>query len=65
MERTDKKKKVKETALKSLVNGNSRKDKTRTVVFKELKITKYLTENERTSLSKLIFSIRSKTLDIK
>ena len=41
------------------------KDKTRTVSFIELKITEYLNENGRTSLLKLIFSMRSKTLDIK
>ena len=59
------KKKVKEKAFESLVEENSRKDKTRTVVFTKLKMTQYLSENGRTSLSKLIFAVRSKTLDIK
>ena len=57
--------KVKETAFQSLLEENSMKDKTRTVSFTELKMTEYLNENKRTSLLKLIFSMRSKTLDIK
>ena len=59
------KKKVKELALTRLVEENSRKDKTRSIQFTELKMTQYLFENERTSLSRIIFSVRSKTLDIK
>ena len=59
------KKKVKELALTRLVEENSRKDKTRSIQFTELKMTQYLFQNERTSLSRLIFSVRSKTLDIK
>ena len=52
-------------ALESLVKENKNKEKTCDVKFETLKICKYLEENMRTSLSTLIFSIRSKTLDIK
>ena len=59
------KKKVKQLALKSLTEENNNKEKTRHVDFGELKISEYLVLNKRTSLSKLMFSVRSKTLNIK
>ena len=35
------------------------------IIFRELKMSQYISENKRTSLARVIFSIRSKTLDIK
>ena len=54
---------VKNAAFKEL--ENSTKSKTKEVQFDELRMSDYLEQNRRTSLSKLIFSIRSKTIDIK
>ena len=34
-------------------------------MFEKLEMSKYLQENNRTSLSKVIFGVRSKTLDLK
>ena len=44
---------------------NSTKEKNKSIVFSELKLSEYLVRNKRTLLSKLIFSVRSKTLNIK
>ena len=41
-----------------------KRKKTRDIVFRSLKITNYLSQNSSTNLSKVIFSVRSKTLDI-
>ena len=63
------KKIVKETtkffAFAELVEENSETEKTRDIHFNSLEISSYLAENERTSLSKIIFQIRSQTMDIK
>ena len=59
------KEKVKLAAFTELKNKNSRKEKTKEIHFEELKLSEYLEENERTTLSQIIFSIRSKTMDIK
>ena len=56
---------MKIAAFSELILENSTKSKTKEVKFEELKMSSYLEENKRTSLSKFIFSIRSKTLDIK
>ena len=56
---------VKNAAFKELMLENSTKSKTKEVQFDELRMSDYLEQNRRTSLSKLIFSIRSKTIDIK
>ena len=57
--------KIKEKALNYLVAENDKKEKTRHIKFNKLEMSNYLNENKSTSLSKLIFSIRSGTLDIK
>ena len=49
----------------SMITENKNKEKTGDIKFESLKMSKYLEENKRRSLSKLIFSVRSKTLDIK
>ena len=56
---------VKESAFQNLVPENSLLEKTRDICFKELKTSDYLLDNRNTTLSKVIFSLRSKTLDIK
>ena len=48
-----------------LNEDNKTKEKTKHIHFEKLEIGSYLKENERRGLSKIIFSIRSKTLDIK
>ena len=52
-------------AFSELIKENSEKEKTRDVEFERLEMSNYLKDNERTSLSKLIFQIGSQTLDIK
>ena len=59
------KEKVKYAAFKYLLSENSSKEKTKDIHFKEFKMSVYLERNENTMLSKIIFSVRSKTLDIK
>ena len=58
-------KEVKKIAFSELLNENLTKEKTRDIHFDDLEISNYLKENERSSLSKLIFKIRSQTLNIK
>ena len=57
--------KVKHAALKYLVEENSQKDRTKHIIFKELKMSDYLHENKNRYLSQIIFSVRSQTLNIK
>ena len=57
--------KVKETALNNLLEENETKTKTKHIQYDELKMRGYLTHSKSTSLSKIIFSVRSGTLDIK
>ena len=59
------KQKTKFAAFIYLYEENQSKEKTRDINFDKLKISLYLKENERTGWFKIIFSIRSKTLDIK
>ena len=58
------KEKVKVAAFSEL-KKNSTKEKTKEIQFEELKLSFYLAYNERTSLSQIVFSIWSKTIDIK
>ena len=59
------KKKTNIAALKYLLEENSRKEKTKDIHFEKLEMSPYLQENERKSISTIIFSIRSQTLQIK
>ena len=59
------KQKTNSVAFSELVQENNEKEKTRDIIFDRLEMSEYLRENERTSLSKLIFQIRSQTVDIK
>ena len=59
------KKNIKESAFKQLVNDNSILEKTRDIHFKESKASDYLKDNRNTTITKIIFSLRSETLDIK
>ena len=59
------KSKVYDLSLKSLVLENSTKEKTKDIKFSEMKMGEYLKKNRNSQITKIIFSIRSKTLDIK
>ena len=59
------KEKVTNGAFKYLVEENMTKDKTKHITFSELKMGQYLTNNKKTSVTKIIFHTRSKTLEIK
>ena len=56
---------MRDLAFKQLVYENNRKEKNKSIYFSELRISEYLENNNNTALSKLIFSVRSKTLSIK
>ena len=58
-------KKVKEISFADLVKENSRLEHTQDIVFEELRLSKYLEDNRNYSLSKIIFSVWSRTLDLK
>ena len=58
-------KKLKEFVFAKLVYENSKQENTKHILFEELKLNKYLHYNRNQSLSKIIFSVRSKTLDLK
>ena len=57
--------KVTKAAFKFLIEDNDRKEKTRDIKFYQLQMNEYLFQNENTNISQVIFSIRSKTLDLK
>ena len=59
------KEKVTLATLNYLVAENSTKEKTKHIPFTELKMSDYLKHNISTVLSRIIFSVRSQTLDIK
>ena len=56
---------VKNAAFTFLVKENESKKKTKDIQFSELKMSDYLIQNRNKRLSEVIFSVRSKTLDIK
>ena len=58
-------KKLKKFVLVKLVNENNKLENAKHISFEELKLSNYLNDNRNIALSKIIFSIRSKTLDIK
>ena len=47
-----------------LIKDNNTKEKTKNIEFASLEMSEYLKENKKTHLSKIIFSLRSGTLDI-
>ena len=59
------KNKVTIAAFAALSIKNSTKERKKKKEFEDLKISEYLESNKKTSLSKVIFSIRSKTFDLK
>ena len=59
------KEKVNTKALEDLNWQNSCKEKTKHILFDEIKMSQYLEKNENTELSNIIFSVRSQTLDVK
>ena len=56
--------KVKQTAFVNLVEENSKLENTKNIFFKELKLSNYLNDNRNSILSKIIFSVRSNTIDL-
>ena len=59
------KRQVKSAAFQYLIKENNQTDKTRDIWFDNLKMSSYLYENISTPFSKVLFSVRSQTLDIK
>ena len=57
--------KVKEAALKHLNEEHSKMKKTKHINFEQLKMSYYLFQNKQMSITKILFGIRSGTLDIK
>ena len=58
------KEKTKDKAFKDLIKENETKEKTLHIQFECLEMSSYLKENDKTDLSKIIFSIRSGTIVI-
>ena len=56
---------IKKSALLYLSYENSLLKNTKEISFEELKPSNYLLDNRNTPLNKIIFSLRSRTLDIK
>ena len=56
---------IEDLALEYLIEENSTKSKTRHITFETLAMRDYLVQNRNTALSKVIFSVRSGTFDIK
>ena len=56
---------IESIALKDLLKENETKTKTRHLKYKTLEMQQYLKENKNTNISKLIYKIRSGTLNIK
>ena len=50
--------------LTQLVEENSKLEHTKDMIFNELKLRNYLDDNRNHSLSKIIFSVRSSTLNM-
>ena len=48
-----------------LYNSNSKREKTKHIIFEDLKISEYLSHIKKSTLSNFIFSIRSQTIDLK
>ena len=55
--------KVKEKVFSDLTDENLKLEHTKNIVFAELKLSNYLEDNRNWLLSKIIFSVRSRTLD--
>ena len=56
---------VKEKAFSDLTEENLNLEHTKNIVFEELKLSNYLKDNRKSLLSKIIFSVRSGTIDLK
>ena len=52
-------------SFRYFIGDKSTKEKTNEVVFEKLEVSRYLEENKKNSYSKVIFSVRLKTLDLK
>ena len=56
---------ITETAFEYLKETNENMSKTKHIIFEKLNMSEYLIQNKNTALSKLIFSARSGSLDLK
>ena len=56
---------IKDCAFKHLSAENAKLENTKEITFSELRTSEYLLNNRNTRLSKIIFSLRSRTFDIK
>ena len=56
---------IKKKAFSDLVEENQTEEKTKEIIFKKLEMSDYLKTNVNTAITRIIFSIRARTLDIK
>jgi hypothetical protein len=56
---------IKQCAFQHLILENSKLENTKEITFTELRTSEYLLNNRNTRLSKMIFSLRSRSFDIK
>ena len=56
---------VYDLSLKCLVLEKATREKTKQIKFSEMKMAEYLKENRNFQINKIVFAIRSQTLDIK
>ena len=52
-------------ALKNLIIENKTKSKTKHINYEQLEVSDYCLDNKNTKVSKIIYSIRAGTLDLK
>ena len=58
-------KKTEEVAFQNLLSENKTKSKTKSLLYEKFEMSPYLVENSNTKVSKIIYSIRAGTLDLK
>ena len=56
---------IKKNVFQKLISANLSLENNKDIIFTELRMIDYLIDNRNTTLSKIIFSLRSKTFDIK
>ena len=57
--------KINDASLQYLMNQNKEKPKKKKSFFEKLEMSEYLVRNKNTALSKIIFSVRAGTIDVK
>ena len=56
---------IKKDVFQKLISANSLLENTKDIIFRELRMSDYLIDNRNTTLSKIIFNLRSQTFDVK